>query len=245
MKSQSQNLTVDAPAHHEIHTFSPHMPWHMRVIRHLLRLMIFGLFRVEVVGMENLPPGNYIALANHLRWIDPLLLVAVLPAEPRLYFIGAQQAFTTRWKKWLMRTYDAWIPAQRGAYWMGKDVFQQPLCVLASGAVLAFFPEGDSGSHEGVLMPLQRGIGHFVLRANYPILPIALSGSFELYWRKPIRIVLDKPFRVNVTNLPHRAAIDAAMAQVTQALQATLPPYQEPDVAKKRMRFLTSFMDRI
>ena len=221
------------------------MPFHMCLIRHALRLCIFGLFRVQVTGMENLPRGNYIALANHLRWIDPLVLLAALPAEPRVYFIGAQQAFQTRWKKWLMKLYDAWIPAQRGARWMGKDVFQLPLRVLESGAALAFFPEGDSGSREGELMPLKRGIGHFVLRADFPIVPIALSGTLELYWQKQIQVIIAKPFCVNVANLSHHAAIDAAVEQVTQKLQANLPAYQEPVVEKKRMRFLTDIIDRV
>lgn len=242
---KKKNLYTNAhPEKPGLH-FSPHMPLHMRLIRHALRFMIFTLFRVQVAGKENLPGGSYIALANHLRWIDPLLLLAVLPAAPRVYFIGAQQAFQTRWKIWLMKTYDAWIPANRGAYWMGKDVFALPLRVLKSGAVLAFFPEGDSGSREGELMPLKRGIGHFVLRADYPIVPVALSGTLELYWHKPIKVILGKPFRVDVKNLPHHAAIDAAVAQVTQQLQENLPPYQEPVVDKKRMRFLSDLMDRI
>lgn len=245
MNSRTSKEIIPAKTQDPAGRYSPHMPWHMRLIRHTLRFLIFTLFRVQIVGAENLPRGSYVALANHLRWIDPLLLLAVLPAEPRVYFIGAQQAFQTRWKIWLMKTYDAWIPANRGAYWMGKDVFALPLRVLEKGAVLAFFPEGDSGSHEGELMPLKRGIGHFVLRADYPIVPIALSGTLELYWHKPIKVTLGKPFRVDVKNMSHHAAIDAAVAQVTEKLQENLPPYQEPVVDKKRMRFLTDFMDRI
>jgi 1-acyl-sn-glycerol-3-phosphate acyltransferase len=114
---------------------------------------------------------------------------------------------------------------------------------LKSGAVLAFFPEGDSGSREGELMPLQRGIGHFILRADYPILPIALSGTLELYWQKEITLTIGKPFRVNVAGLNHRAAIGAAVEQVTKELRAILPPYQEPVVVKKRMKFLTMLLD--
>lgn len=245
MHPEPKNIAGKTNPRDERHGFSPHMPLHMRAIRHMLRLMIFGLFRVELVGAENLPKGNYIALANHLRWIDPLLLLAVLPAEPRVYFIGAQQAFQTRWKIWLMKTYDAWIPANRGAYWMGKDVFALPLRVLESSAVLAFFPEGDSGSREGVLMPLKRGIGHFVIRADYPIVPIALSGVYELYWHKHITVRIGNPFYVHVENLAHHAAIGAAVAQVTEKLQENLPPYQEPPVKKKRMLFLTDILDRV
>ena len=245
MNTPLGNVSAHSSVENQEHHFSPRLPPIMRVIRHLLRFLILGLFRVQVIGMENLPIGNYIALANHLRWIDPFLLLAILPPEPRVYFIGARQAFTTRWKIWLMKVYDAWIPAERGARWVGKDVFEKPLAVLESGAVLAFFPEGDSGSCEGQLMPLKRGIGHFVLQADCAILPVALSGTLELYWHKPITVILGKPFRVQVGDLPHHAAIDAAVEQVTQKLQENLPAYEEPVIGKRRMLFLTTILDRV
>ena len=120
-----------------------------------------------------------------------------------------------------------------------------PLQVLETGAVLAFFPEGDSGSREGELMPLQRGVGHFVLRADAPILPIALSGTLELFWRKPLKVIVGELFRVEVAGLSHRAAIDEAVAQVTRAMREILPRNEEPVVSKKRMLFLTTLLDRI
>lgn len=222
---------------------SSHPSLRLRMARWILARLIHLFFRVRVHGIENIPPGNYIVLANHLLWIDPFLLFTILPAEPRVYFIGAEQAVNRGWKAWLMQVFDVMLPFERGARWIGRDVFIKPLNVLRNGAVLAFFPEGDSGREEGALMPLQRGIGHFILQADYPILPIALSGTLELYWQKEITVTIGKSFRVNVQGLAHREAIDAAVGQVTNQLRAIIPPYQEPVVAKKRLRFLTTLLD--
>ncbi len=224
-------------------TITLHPTMRLRIARWTLARVIHLFFRVRVRGVENIPNGNYIVLANHLLWIDPFLLFALLPAEPRVYFIGANQAVNRGWKAWLMQVFDVMIPFERGARWIGREVFEKPLRVLNAGAVLAFFPEGDSGKEEGKLMPLKRGIGHIVLQANYPIVPIALSGTLELYWRKEIAVTIGKPFRVNVEGLNHREAIDIAVKQVTEQLHKTIPPYQEPVVGNKRMRWLTTLLD--
>ena len=71
--------------------------WYLRS-RLLFQVLARILFKVRVIGRENIPEGNYIVVGNHLSWIDPFLLMLILPARPRLYFIGAQQAVNRGWK---------------------------------------------------------------------------------------------------------------------------------------------------
>jgi 1-acyl-sn-glycerol-3-phosphate acyltransferase len=213
-----------------------------RLSRRFFQLSAGCLFRMKVVGEENIPAGNYIVVANHLSWIDPFLLMLVLPASPRLYFIGAQQAINRGWKDWLIRHFDVMIPFERGANWVGKGVLQQPLRVLQAGAVLGLFPEGNLGPREGEVQPLQRGIGHIVLQADSLILPIALSGVQELYLGKPITMIIGKPLHITTEGLNHREGIDLAVRQVANALRMLIPRYEEPAATVKRMRFLTNLL---
>jgi 1-acyl-sn-glycerol-3-phosphate acyltransferase len=127
---------------------------------------------------------------------------------------------------------------------VGKNIFTKPIQVLESGAVLGLFPEGNVGHEEGTLEPLQHGIGHFLLHTpeGYPVLPVALSGVKELYWRKPLTVTLGKPFHVRVEGGNRHAAVENATEQVANALRAVIPPYQEPVVAHKHMRFLTNLL---
>ncbi len=225
--------------------FSSRMPWRNRAFRWLLTLARTVLFDVTIEGKENIPAENCIVVANHLSWIDHLLLMTVLPPEPRPYLVGASQSISSPFKRGLLTTLGGVIPFERGANWVGKDTLAKPLEVLRCGGSLVLFPEGDVSREEGRLLPLKRGIGHFALRADHAIMPIALSGVKELYWRKPIRVIIGKPFRVVTSGLGRSAAIDAAVHQVDAALRELLPAYQEPPNAKKRLRFLTDLSDHL
>ena len=67
----------------------------------LLARYIFG-FRMRLEGRENLPTtrgggmaGGWIAAGfPHRTWVDPFVAIALLPAEPRLAFLGDGRAIT-------------------------------------------------------------------------------------------------------------------------------------------------------
>ena len=227
--------------------YTSRLPWRSRVLRQLFHLAFRVLFRVRVIGKENFPGRNCMVVANHLSWIDHLLLWSILPHEPRLYLVGASQSVSSPFKAWLMRTFGGIIAFERGARWVGKDTLKKPLQALESGASLLLFPEGNVGPKEGELKSLTSGIGHFVLLApeGCPILPIALSGVQELYWGKPMTVIIGKPFRVDRDVSNRHAAIEAAVNQVATALRSIIPPYEEPIVAKKRLLFLTHLADEL
>jgi 1-acyl-sn-glycerol-3-phosphate acyltransferase len=229
-------------AHPEV-TITPHARAWYRLARWAFRALGWLLFRIEVTGQSNVPRGNYIVAANHLSWIDPFLLMMYLPAEPRLYYLGAQQAVNQGWKGWVMDHFDMLIPVNRGAAWLGRDVLEKPKRVLAAGAVLGLFPEGRLAPKEGELLPLERGIGHILLTASQPVLPVAISGAQELYLRKQVNVRIGAPLRVEVEGLGRHQAIDAAMEQVAEALRRLLPTYQEPKPTLKLMRFLSNLLD--
>jgi 1-acyl-sn-glycerol-3-phosphate acyltransferase len=233
--------TADA-ARNEV-TITPHARAWYRLARWAFRALGWLLFRITVTGQSNVPRGAYIVAANHLSWIDPFLLMIYLPAEPRLYFLGAQQAVNQGWKGWIMDHFDMLIPVKRGAAWLGREVLERPKRVLAAGAVLGLFPEGRLGSKEGDLLPLERGIGHILLTADEPVLPVAISGAQELYLRKRVTVRIGEPLRVEIGGLGRHEAIDAAVDQVAGALRRLLPAYQEPRPAFKAMRFLSNLLD--
>ena len=233
--------TADA-AKNEV-AITPYARTWYRLARWTFRALGWLLFRITVTGQSNVPRGNYVVVANHLSWIDPFLLMMYLPAEPRLYFLGAQQAVNQGWKGWVMDHFDMLIPVRRGAAWLGREVLEKPKHVLAAGAVLGLFPEGRLGPKEGELLPLERGIGHILLAAGQPVLPVAISGAQELYLRKQVTVRIGEPLRVAIGGLRHHEAIDAAVEQVAETLRQLLPAYQEPRPAFKAMLFLSNLLD--
>lgn len=211
-------------------------PLRTRVFRWLVRGLLHSLFRIRVRGIENIPSDGYIVYANHLSWIDTPLLLTTLPADPRAYVIAEAKGLRAMWKRALVWFVGCIITFERNSE--NKEIFTKPVEVLRNGAVLTIFPEGGRGNEEGKLLSFRRGIGHFALQADVALLPVAFSGALDLYWQKEICVTIGTPFRANVEGLADRGAVDAVVRRAEEELRAILPPYVEPVVAKKRLRFL-------
>lgn len=211
-------------------------PYRSRVFRWIVARLLNWLFRIRVEGKENIPAGGYITYANHTSWVDTPLLLTSLPAEPRAYVIGEARGLKAAWKRAILWLVGCVITFERNSE--NREIFSKPVEVLRAGAVLTLFPEGWRRDEEGSIGPFRRGIGHFTLQANVGLLPVALSGAYDLYWGKEIVVRIGKLFRVNVEGLDERAAVDAIVHRAEDELKAILPAYVEPVAAVKRLHWL-------
>jgi 1-acyl-sn-glycerol-3-phosphate acyltransferase len=192
---------------------------HFRAARALLRLLLGIVLRVHVEGSEQLPKGRYVLACNHLNWVDPFLLVAWLPASPRLHFLGRRSAIYNRfWKRWTLAFIGGVIPVESGQL---REVSVAVGDVLRQGGVVALFPEGGVGSVEGALQPLRSGVGHFAADNGVTVVAVGLAGTLELWRGKRIYI------RVGAIVQPS-GALDDDMTAIEAAMLAALPPYRDP-----------------
>ena len=196
----------------------------------LLRLC----FRFEVSGRENIPrSGNYVVIANHLNWLDEFTLLYLFPVEPRLHFLADPTILVTRkFQWWLVRTTGGYVPVvreRRGDQVLFKHVDR----ALAMGGSVAIFPEGNYGPKEGELLPFHKGFAHFAIKAGVPVVPVALSGTKDLWLRKTIKVVIGPA-------LPTTGADPAALTDLAfQRMSAMLPAYSEPAGRKLLRKRLT------
>src|ERR1700704_2750012 len=165
-----------------------------RVIRLIAVPLLHLLFRFDVVGRENVPrKGNYIVIANHLNWLDEFALLLLFPAEPRLHFLADPTLLVTRkFQWWLIRTTGGYVPVVRERHG-DPALFQHVDRCLAVGGAVAIFPEANYGPREGELMPFKKGFAHFAIKAGVPVIPVALSGTKDLWFRKRIRVIIGEP----------------------------------------------------
>jgi 1-acyl-sn-glycerol-3-phosphate acyltransferase len=190
-----------------------------RAARTLLRLLLGIVFRVDVEGSEQLPQGRYVLASNHLNWVDPFLLIAWLPASPRLHFLGRRSAVYSRfWKRWILAFMGGVIPVESGQL---RQLSEAVGGVLRQGGAIALFPEGGVGSVEGALQPLRSGVGHFAADNVVQVVPVGLAGTLELWRGKRICI------RVGGTVQPS-GALEDDMAAIEAAMLAALPSYRDP-----------------
>ena len=168
-----------------------HAAWPLKIFRLVLRAIFRLLFRVRVVGLENVPEKPVIICANHLGWTDAFLVLLFLPVEPRVYILGERQvAHISKFRNAMIRWMNVMVPLDRDR---PREALRVMGDVLKGGGSLLIFPEGQLGTTEGALQPLQNGASHLSLFSGTPLLPIGLTGTHELWLRSSLTVRIGKP----------------------------------------------------
>jgi len=127
----------------------------------------------------------------------------------------------------IVRLYGA-FPVRRGE--MDLRALRQALEVLRNGEVLLMAPEGTR-SKESRLQPGHDGMTFIALRANAPVLPMAIAGvkdfssNLKRLRRTDVKIVIGKPFRFQSSGKKARRDVLHQMTEESMyQLAAILPP---------------------
>ncbi|MFB8776679.1 lysophospholipid acyltransferase family protein [Streptomyces broussonetiae] len=143
----------------------------------LLRL----LFRPRIEGLEHIPAsGAAIVAGNHLSFSDHFLMPAVL--KRRITFLAKAEYFTGPGIKGRLTAAFfhsvGQIPVDRSGKEAGQAAIREGLGVLAKDELLGIYPEGTR-SHDGRLYKGKVGVAVMALRAQVPVVPCAMIGTFE------------------------------------------------------------------
>jgi len=207
-----------------------------RVARAIAGPLFRAVFDIRVEGRAHIPAGPFVAIANHLNWIDPWTLLLVFPAEPRMHFLANPANLVNHRVHWAaVRAVGGYIPVdlKHGA---GPELFRHVDRCLQAGAVLGIFPEAAYGPAEGALQPtFKPGFAHFAVKNRVPVVPVALSGTRDLWLRKRIRVLIGRP-------IPPGDDVDSLVATARSELAALLPDYREPEGPKPLRKFLTRLL---
>ncbi len=157
----------------------------VRLVMLVARFVLFGVFRfrISVEGRELLPrTGGYTVMAAaHRGWMDPLVVLHVLPLEPRVWFLGSgPSAFGPRWREALIHRLGGLLPVWRGGVGVEQHV-RAARAVLDNGGVFAQMPEGTVSGPVGRIGPFRIGAALIALRTGAPITLLAIAGTEELY----------------------------------------------------------------
>ena len=169
----------------------------VRLLLGIASLVLYRVaaIRVRIEGREQLPRSGYlVAAALHRGYIDPLVTIRALPAEPRPWFIGSGPSqFGNPWRETLLRHLGGMLPVWRG----GADADVHVIAaraVIDAGCPFVVFIEGAVAGEPDRLHRVRAGVGLLALRlADVPIVPLALAGSDDLYRGKRIAVRLMRP----------------------------------------------------
>ncbi|MFE7776890.1 lysophospholipid acyltransferase family protein [Streptomyces sp. NPDC057445] len=148
------------------------------VLGPLLRL----LFRPRIEGLEHIPAdGAAIVAGNHLSFSDHFLMPAII--KRRITFLAKAEYFTGPGVKGRLTAAffrsAGQIPVDRSGKEAGQAAVREGLGVLGRGELLGIYPEGTR-SHDGRLYKGKVGVAVMALKAQVPVVPCAMVGTFEI-----------------------------------------------------------------
>ena len=158
-----------------------------KIIVFLVRIFSKVVFRVKLVGKENVPKeGAYIMCANHLSNWDPPIIVSC--TKRVLHVMAKEELFKNKFIHWLAKKVCV-FPVKRGK--MDLESIKHSLKVLNSGEILMLFPEGTRKGLEKN-GKAQNGAAFMALRTGVPVIPVLIEGKMKpftkvtVYYGKPI-----------------------------------------------------------
>lgn len=194
-----------------------------RIARPLVRWGVGSIVRSTFEGVEHIPAsGPCLLVPNHQSLLDPLLLQGSLPRAVDSMTKSTQ--FSKGFFRWILPRLHA-FPVRR--YRTDPQSVRVVLRRLEEGRVVCVYPEGER-SWDGRLQQFRRGTLRLILRANVPVIPVGIEGTYRAWPRwasRPRRgftanVRIGKPILFG--SYPDRKAIDAALPETERVLRRAL-----------------------
>lgn len=137
--------------------------------------MVFVIPRIQVnaVGLDKLPDGSCVVVANHASYIDGVLLKGYLPARFNFVIKGEMRNIPVA--HFLLRRAGAKFVERNKHAASARDA-RQIVKAAQEGESLGFFPEGTFRKELGVGR-FRPGAFVAAVRGNMPVVPVAISGT--------------------------------------------------------------------
>jgi len=148
--------------------------------------------RIELQG--DLPPPPYVVAANHYSHLDPVAVGASLGNPIR--FLAVDELFGISAILDRLLSGFGVIPISRSR--VPIRTLRVALARLEAGEIVGVFPDGTRVSRWGDLPP-KRGAAWLAVRANVPLLPVAVVGTDRAFgvdnrWHRAHIHVVGRPF---------------------------------------------------
>lgn len=182
-------------------------------VRLIAWLLTHGIYRIRVLHAARLPErGGALLLANHVSWVDALILQAVSPRK--LHFLMHRPYYEWWPLRWLFKLVGA-IPVdssddrQRIA-----DSLARAGQLVEDGRLVVIFPEG-AVTRLGHMLPFRTGYQRILAGRDIPILPVHLGGLWgSLFSHERGRLLFKWP----------RGLPDPVTVTIGEALPASSSP---------------------
>lgn len=194
------------------------------------RFTLTTLFDLKVWGADLFPArGGVLLISNHQSMLDPVILGVAVPRP--LSYMAKSDLFKNPLFAKLIRSLGAFPVRQSGS---AAGAIKETIERLQQGRALNIYPEGTR-TPDGKVTPFQNGVALVIRKAKVPVVPAAISGSFESFpagspypWLNRIRVMFGKPILFD-----HAAAgqivstLESEVRRMFDQLQAMNPHAEE------------------
>ncbi len=207
--------------------------------RVVLRAAARGFVRLSgtslrVRGLENVPRGPRVLVANHSSYLDGLLLVAAIPSE--FCFVAKKEFAKQRVAGTFLRRIGA-VFVERADPKGGVEDTARVVDALHAGESVMFFPEATFFRTPG-LLPFKLGAFMIAAQTGAPIVPVGLRGARSLLradqWfprRGQVTVQVCEPLA------PKGAEFAEVLRLRDEARARILALCGEPDLSQQRVSF--------
>ena len=143
------------------------------LVTHIFYMIRFKLvYRLEVLGMENVPKDNaYIVAPNHLSTLDPPLIAGI--SKRPLAFMAKKELFDNPFLCWWLNWLGAFAVDREK---LGVSTIKTALAVKQTGWALTLFPQGTR-QDVGTISHVTKGFASLAKASKCGILPIGINGT--------------------------------------------------------------------
>lgn len=181
----------------------------------VIRIFSRVFWRVKVVSPEKLTPRNAIIVANHQSYLDPVWLFSFLPARYRRdVYIAVKKEYS--FLRYLLPGFNFIFVDREGNNFI--PILKAEADVLRQGKSLIVFPEGTRTT-TGKLGPFRTGGAFLAKNLNKQLLPLTISGSFNIW---PRTRALPKLFSFRPNSITVHDPIDPAKYNTIQDLNLAI-----------------------
>lgn len=213
---------------------------YIRAFQFCARLLFLLFFRVRVIGKQNVPSTPVLFCANHLGWADVFVILLFLPAEPRIYVMGEQEVKSiSKFRRRIIDSLGVFVMLDRTKPMQALRTMGD---VLKRGGSILLFPEGQLGTREGELQELQQGAAHTAISTGVPLLPVGLTGTGELWFRRKIIVRIGQPIPPPESTAGTREKMHTMTHSLDTAMRALLPGDKQHARIKLLRRWLTKLL---
>lgn len=178
------------------------------ILKQAARIIIPLLCKLRIEGLENVPTsGGAVLAADHLSWFD--IPIVAFPLNRQVRYMAKEELFSSG-VGWLIKQLGAFA-VKRGE--SDREALRTASELLTAGELVGIFPEGHR-SEDHALIEAHPGVALIAMRANAPVIPIAIWGSektlrkgYRLIHRPEVHLRYGKPITLEAAG-PRRTGAD-------------------------------------